>query len=194
MSSCWPLSTVKLLWKDQQRLASTLKTHQKCQFKSKFVVEFIKWTIKNQTWYFLTITWVNKGVFPDYLTKISLCCVWFFVVWFMSLSPKNGPKGWFCEFWRSLSLFWTIKIHWKEEIRKFPMHIWNCCVSHVANIASYGIFSFSIILRFHRAKHDPMWTLYFTVSEIMQKEYITIVVTIFLIDNFLSFSIFYDLK
>jgi len=84
------------------------------------------------------------------------CRVWNFIVKFISLSPKMGQKWQFLRVLSVLSLFEAVRNHFKEEFRHFPMHIYNCSV-----IATCGIFSFSHIFRFNRAKNDHSWTLSF---------------------------------
>jgi len=83
----------------------------------------------------------------------------------MSLSPKVGLKWRFFEFLGFFATLWGNGNSWKGTIRCFPMHIWNCCESSVTNIITSSIFSSSHILRFHRAKNDPSWTLSFAKNE-----------------------------
>ena len=54
--------------------------------------------------------------------------VWFFIVYFISLSTIMGLND---DFWLFFLLFWSTKYHEKEEMRNSPMHtsIWNCCES-----------------------------------------------------------------
>ena len=146
-----------------KRVAKNLKTRKIIILAPFSVIKSIIEIMKSQTQH-KDILAIQSEITLLWTSDNAKCRVWDFVVQFTILSSKMWLKCRFFEFLGVLPLFWTIRIHLKEEWRHFPMHVSKCSGLQNTKIATCGIFSLSHIFRFYRAKNDHSWTLSFVMS------------------------------